>query len=171
MKQYEEHDIKVIWGDLKNYDDVKKSLVGVHYILHVAAFVSPKADYYPEKAWEINVGSTENILRAIDELNLKDVKLVYIGSVAETGDRLPPIHWGRVGDPLKPSVFDNYAVTKIAAERKIIESGLKYWVSLRQTGILHYGLLDIMDGIMFGKASTILAEERAVEKTITSSPL
>lgn len=149
MKKYKNSDLRVIWGDLTNYDDVKKSLQGVDYILHVAAFISPEADYYPEKAWDINVGSTENILRAIEELSLKNVKLIYIGSVAETGDRLPPIHWGRVGDPLKPSIFDNYAVSKIAAERKVIESGIKYWVSLRQTGILHYGLLDINDGIIF----------------------
>lgn len=25
-------------------------------------------------------------------------KFVYIGTVAETGDRMPPIHWGRVGN-------------------------------------------------------------------------
>lgn len=149
INKIEEENIDIVWGDLRNYDDVKKALIGVDYILHVAAFVSPKADYEPEKAWDINVGSTENILKAIDELGLVDVKLVYIGSVAETGDRLPPIHWGRVGDPLKPSIYDNYAVTKIAAERLVIESDLKYWVSLRQTGILHYGLLEIMDGIMF----------------------
>ena len=31
-------------------------------------------------------------------------------------------------------MFDYYAVSKIAAERYVIESGLKYWVSLRQTG-------------------------------------
>ena len=44
---------------------------------------------------------------------------------------MPPIHWGRVGDPIKPSMFDYYAVSKVAAERYVIESGLKYWVSLR----------------------------------------
>jgi nucleoside-diphosphate-sugar epimerase len=149
MSGYRDSDLQVVWGDLTNYTDVKKALKDVDYILHVAALISPKADYYPEETWNINVGSTENILRAIEELNLNDVKLVYIGTVAQTGDRLPPIHWGRVGDPLKPSIFDNYAVSKIAAERKVIESGLKYWVSLRQTGILHYGLLDILDGIIF----------------------
>lgn len=149
MEKYKKCKMKIIWGDLTVYEDVKEALKNVDYILHVAAFVSPQADYEPEKAWNINVGSTENILKAINELEIYNVKLVYIGSVAETGDRLPPIHWGRVGDPLKPSLYDNYAVTKIAAERKIIESGLKYWVSLRQTGILHYGLLDMMDGIIF----------------------
>lgn len=82
-------------------------------------------------------------------MGLEEVELVYIGTVAETGSRLPPIHWGRVGDPIKASVFDHYAVSKIAAERLVIESGLKHWVSLRQTDILYYDLLEMMDPIMY----------------------
>ena len=148
MMEYKDS-IEVVWGDLTAYEDVKKALVNVDYILHVAALVSPKADYLPEMAWDINVGSIENILKAVKELNLDNVKLVNIGSVAETGSRLPPIHWGRIGDPINPSIFDNYAVTKIAAERRVIESGLKYWVSLRQTGILYNDLVNMRDGIMF----------------------
>ena len=91
-------------------------------------------------------------------MNILEVKLVNIATVAETGSRLPPLHWGRVGDPLKPSVFDYYATSKIEAERLVIESGLKYWVSLRQTGILHYGLLNIMEGIMFHQPLNNLLE-------------
>ena len=148
MEAYKDS-IEIIWGDLIIYEDVKKALKEVDYILHVAALVSPKADYQPEMARKMNVGSMENILKAIGELGLDNVKLVSIGTVAETGSRLPPIHWGRVGDPIKPSIFDNYAVTKIAAERLVIESGLKYWVSLRQTGILYDDLVNMRDGIMF----------------------
>ena len=149
VKQFNKEHIDIVWGDLRDYIDVKNALKGVNMIVHIAAFVSPEADFFPRLAWEINVGSVKNILRAIDELELDNVKLVYIGSVAQTGSRLPPIHWGRVGDPIKASQFDNYAASKSAAERLIIESGLKYWVSLRQTGILHKGLLDIRDGIIF----------------------
>src|SRR5699024_12198681 len=38
--------------------------------------------------------------------------------------RPPGVHVGRVGDPLNPSVFDTYALTKIAGERRVLESGL-----------------------------------------------
>lgn len=161
--KFKSSSIDIVWGDLRDYGDVKKALVGADYIFHLAAFVSPEADYNPELAWDINVGSTVNILKAVDELNLKDVKLIYIGSVAETGSRLPPIHFGRVGDPLKPSIFDNYAVTKIAAERRVIESGLNYWVSLRQAGILHPGLLNIRDGIIFHQPLNNVLEWVTVE--------
>ena len=151
LKPYEGlGNLTIRWGDLTNYDDVAACVQGVDLILHVAAFVSPAADYYPKEAMKINFGSTRNLLRAIEEQERKkDIRFVYIGTVAETGDRMPPIHWGRVGDPIKPSVFDYYAVSKIAAERLVIESGLKYWVSLRQTGIIGPKMSEIDDAIMF----------------------
>lgn len=132
LKDYMDIDgLEIVWGDLNDYDIVYKCVEKCDLILHVAAFVSPAADYHPEKAMKINYGSTVNLITAIKEQGRQDeVKFVYIGTVAETGDRMPPIHWGRVGDPIKPSMFDYYAVSKVAAERYVIESGLKYWVSL-----------------------------------------
>jgi nucleoside-diphosphate-sugar epimerase len=138
------------WGDLTNYQDVYACVKEADLILHVAAFVSPAADYHPQQAMKINYGSMRNLIGAIQEQGRTDsVKLAAIGTIAETGDRMPPIHWGRVGDPIKPSMFDYYAVSKVAAERLLIESGLKYWVSLRQTGIMGPAMSRIQDAIMF----------------------
>ncbi len=143
-------DVSVVWGDLTEYGDVLECVRGADYVLHIGAFVSPEADYHPKRAMQINYGSTANIIRAIKECGqIETTRMVYIGTVAQTGDRMPPIHWGRVGDPLKPSVFDYYAVSKIASERLVIESGLKYWVSLRQTGILAQKMCEVEDAIMF----------------------
>ena len=151
LKDYSDYkNLEIVWGDLNYYDAVYKCVEKSDLILHVAAFVSPAADYYPEKAMKVNYGSTKNLITAIKEQGRADeVKFVYIGTVAETGDRMPPIHWGRVGDPIKPSMFDYYAVSKVAAERLVIESGLKYWVSLRQTGIIGEAMSAIRDAIMF----------------------
>lgn len=119
-------------------------------IIHMAAVVSPAADRLPELAMEVNLNGTRNLLAAIKAQGREaSVKLVFIGSVAETGDRRPPLHWGRVGDPVKPAMFDAYALSKLRAEREVVESGLSYWVSLRQTGIMHKGLLSVRDGIIF----------------------
>lgn len=142
--------LSIVWGDLDDYEVVKRAVSGVDLILHIAAFVSPYADYYPKKAMIVNYGSTYNLIKAIMELNQNDkTYFVYIGTVAETGDRMPPIHWGRVGDPIKPSMFDYYAVSKVASERLVIESGLKRFASLRQTGIIGKGMAKINDAIMF----------------------
>lgn len=95
--------LKVVWGDLNDYGLVYKCVEKSDLILHVAAFVSPAADYNPKKAMQVNYGSTKNLITAIKKQKREnEVKFVYIGTVAETGDRMPPIHWGRVGDPIKP---------------------------------------------------------------------
>jgi len=142
--------LTVVRGDLTRYADVAQSVKGADIILHVGALVSPAADYHPKLAMQVNYGGMRNLLRAVREQGAADtVRFVSIGTVAETGDRMPPIHWGRVGDPVKPSIFDYYAVSKVAAERLLIESGLKYWVSLRQTGIIGPAMCRVKDAIMF----------------------
>lgn len=144
-------DIRVIWGDLRNPSDVLEAVNGVDHVLHPAALIAPAADHDPQTTKRTNFEGTKNIVKAIKKQpnNGDNVRLVYICSVAAYGDRLPPIHWIRVGDPLRPSVGDYYGVTKIAAERTVIESGLKYWASLRQTFIAIPNLYSLMNPIMF----------------------
>ena len=142
--------IRFVWGDLTNYEDVLKMINGVDYVLHVGGMVSPSADYYPVSTQKTNVKAAENIVRAVKAQPDPDaVKVVYIGTVAETGDRNVPIHWGRTGDPIKISVYDHYAISKVKAEAIFAESGLKYWVSLRQSGILYPEILKNLDPIMY----------------------
>ena len=137
--------VRIVWGDLVSYDDVCKAVADADIVLHVGGMVSPRADHYPRQTLHVNVTAAENIVRAVKARPDADaVRVVYIGSVAQTGHRCPPIHWGRVGDPICASVYDAYAISKCMAERIFAESGLRYWVSLRQTGILYPQL--IMNG-------------------------
>ncbi|MEA1959127.1 MAG: NAD(P)-binding oxidoreductase [Chloroflexota bacterium] len=152
FSQYEGQDgITIVWGDLSKPEDVLKAVTGVDHVLHPAAYISPAADHNPKQARKSNYESAVNIIAAIKQQpdNGDNIRLVSIGTVAEYGDRLPPVHWVKVGDPLKPSVGDYYAITKIAAERAIIESGLKYWASMRQTFIAIPNVYSLMDPIMF----------------------
>lgn len=149
MQRYGDR-VRIVWGDLTRYEDVLEAVTGVDYVLHVGGMVSPAADYYPATTLRVNVAAAQNIVRAVKaQPNPDNVKVVYIGSVAQTGDRREPLHWGRCGDPIMPSMFDYYAVSKCRAERIFAESGLRYWVSLRQSGILYPALLKNMDPIMF----------------------
>ncbi|MFW9961277.1 MAG: NAD-dependent epimerase/dehydratase family protein [Candidatus Thorarchaeota archaeon] len=147
----EDRGLKIVWGDITNYQDVLEAVNGVDYVLHPAAFIAPAADHNPELAERINVGGTKNIIKAIkaQDNGAARIKLVYISSVAIYGDRLAPIYWVRTGDPLKPSVYDFYATTKIRAEREVIESGIKNWVSIRQTYIAIPDAMKLMDPIMY----------------------
>jgi nucleoside-diphosphate-sugar epimerase len=141
--------LSIVWGDLTNYDDVVRASEGVDVILHVGAVVSPMADRNPKLAWRVNVGSIQNIIRAVRSMpDPSSVGVVGVGSVAETGDRQSPHHWGRIGDPLRVSQFDEYGQTKVVAEKLLVDSGLPRWAWLRQTGIFHPGMLEIRDPIM-----------------------
>lgn len=132
--------IHVITGDLCDKDSVAKGVAHADIILHVGGMVSPYADWYPEETIQTNIGAMRNIIEAAK--NRPDPPaVVYIGSVAQYGHRDVPNHWGGAGDPLSPAYYDAYAYSKTEAERLLADSDLPKWVSLRQTGILHSGLL------------------------------
>lgn len=146
LREYIEKGVAVVWGSLENYKDVARGVRRADVILHVGGAVSPGADWHPKAAIRTNVTAMKNIVKAVKEqsakhTDLNEPKVVYIGSVSQYSSRAIPEHWGGVGDPLIPALYDAYAYSKIEAERILAESGIKKWVSLRQTGILHPGLL------------------------------
>lgn len=142
--------LEVIFGDVRSQDDCLSLANGSDYLLHLAALIPPKADYDQDTTIAVNYGGTKNIVDAIRSLRIKP-KLIHISTVAIYGHRDYHHPWGRVGDPLLPSVFDVYATSKMYAERYVLESGLEHFAVLRQTGILYDNLLmkNVSDGLMF----------------------
>jgi nucleoside-diphosphate-sugar epimerase len=141
--------IEIIKGDLRNYDTILKCITGADYVLHVGGMVSPYADKFPYETLEVNVGGMKNIVKAVLAQENKDsIKVCYIGSVAETGGRNYPYHYGRIGDPINISIYDHYALSKAMAEMILVDSGIKNWVVLRMTGIIHAGLFNNMKPIV-----------------------
>ena len=142
--------VTVIWGDMMSYEDVLRGVTGSDYVLHVGGMVSPAADYYPEKTLKVNVTSAENVVKAVlAQPDPSGIKVVYIGSVAQYGDRNYPNHWGSADDPQMPAEYDMYALSKIRSEEIFANAGLKHWVSLRQSGILYPGILKVVNPTAF----------------------
>ena len=144
--------IEIMFGDIGNYEDCVKAVDGVDYVLHCAAIIPPVSDHKPKMAEKANYYGTVNLVNAIKASPRADeIKYVHTGTVAEYGNRTWQHPWGRVGDPLVPSCYDFYAVTKLRAERYVLEAELPNWVSLRQSGILHDNLFknNMADGLMF----------------------
>lgn len=142
--------LSVVWGDLTRYDDVLKGVTGADIVLHVGGMVSPAADYRPKATYRTNISAAQYVRDAVlAQPEDKQPKVVYIGSVAQMGDRREPLHWGRTGDPICVSAYDHYGLTKAEAERIITGSKIKQWVSLRQSGILYPAILKNYDPIMF----------------------
>jgi nucleoside-diphosphate-sugar epimerase len=152
FKKYEHQSgIEIVWGDLCNQNDVLRAVKDIDFVLHTAALIPPAADCNPQLCSRVNFDGTKNLISAVLCQPNKggNIRFVYISSVAVYGDRLPPFHIVEVGEPLRPSVGDFYATTKMAAEKEVIESDLKYWAVLRQTYIAIRNAMTLLDPIMF----------------------
>ena len=142
LQPFIEKGADVVWGDMMCPEDIKKGVAKADIVLHVGGMVSPAADYFPEKTYKVNTQSMRNIIDAVKERpDCDSVGVVYIGSVSQYGDHRPPNHWGNTRTLQQPAGNDAYARSKIDAERMLSDSGLKKWVSLRQTAILSSALL------------------------------
>lgn len=145
LRDWEKRGVKIVWGDLLDAGSLRQGIRDADIVLHVGGMVSPVADHYPEKTKEVNIGSARlisGIIKEIEEqIPEREIAMVYIGSVAQYGSKLPPNHWGNAEDEQKAASMDAYAESKIEGEKAVREAGLKKWVSIRQTSILHRGLL------------------------------
>jgi nucleoside-diphosphate-sugar epimerase len=139
------NNIEIIWGDLRNKEDVNRAVQDQDIVIHLAAIIPPLADTNQNLAESVNVGGTKNILEAIGNQLVKP-KLIFSSSVAVYGDRRynPMID---VNDPLVPSKGDYYAITKITAEKMIRESGIDFAI-FRLTYITSIDKLNL-DPLMF----------------------
>lgn len=129
--------IEIIFGDLAEAQDCKKLVEGSDYVLNLAAVIPPTADHYPVQADRCNRIGAQNVVDAVGAIKDNQPKLVHISTVAVYGNRNYKHPWGRVGDPLISSTYDEYSAGKIKGERSVVDSDLKQWVVLRQIGRAH----------------------------------
>jgi nucleoside-diphosphate-sugar epimerase len=134
--------IDIVWGDLRNKDDVESAVKEEDVIIHLAAIIPPLADINTSLAESVNVGGTKNLLNAIKNQPQKP-KIIFTSSIAVYGDRLdnPMI---KTTDILAPSRGDYYALTKI---KLIRDSGVEFAI-FRLTYITSVNKLN-MDPLMF----------------------
>jgi nucleoside-diphosphate-sugar epimerase len=122
---------------------------GIDWCLHHMALISPAADRDPDMAALVNARGTRYLVEAIEAEDPGHIRLVHVATVALYGDRLPPVHVCRTGDPVIPSVFDYYALSKIDGELAVMQSKIKHRVSLSQTFIMIPGIFGLMDPILY----------------------
>lgn len=139
-----------VFGDVADEGSWTSVCDGADYIVNCAAVIPPKSDKSPERAARCNYLGVAAMLKVLRSM-AKPPKLIHISTVALYGNRSYKHPWGRVGDPLLPSVYDAYASSKLKGERLVCESGLPFWAVLRQTAMLHDRMLtdNMKDGLMF----------------------
>ena len=75
---------RITWreGDVENYDHLLVAMDGVSYVYHCAAMVDLGKN--SQRMFDVNVGGTENIVRAALNRNVK--KLCFVSSIAALSD-------------------------------------------------------------------------------------
>jgi len=125
--------VKLIYGDITNKSDLQKVASRQDCAIHLAAIIPPIADDYPELAKRVNVEGTRNLIELLEQQS-PNCFLIYSSSISVYGDRLENPYIS-VEDPMDPSPGDEYALTKIAAEKMIKESNLD-WTIFRLAAIM-----------------------------------
>lgn len=120
--------VNIIYGDLTNSEDIKKICFNKDIVIHLAAIIPPLADEKPELAYAVNTLGTEKLIECLEQ-HSPDVFFLYSSSISVYGDRIQN-PWITTQDALNPSEGDNYALTKIAAE-KIIQNSKLDWSIFR----------------------------------------
>ncbi len=107
----ENKNFTLIEGDIRNFEDCKKSVIGIDYVLHQAALGSvPRSINDPITTNDVNVSGFLNMLVAARDAKVK--RFVYAASSSTYGDSeaLPKVE-AIIGKPLSP-----YAITKFVNE-------------------------------------------------------
>ncbi len=114
---------EVIWGDIRQADQVAAIVRDQHIIVHLAAILPPDVDEQKEKAYAVNVGGTQHILDAARQ-QAQPPKILFISSLDVFGftqDQPPP---RKVTDPVVAT--DDYTRHKLHCEELVKTSGLEW---------------------------------------------
>jgi UDP-N-acetylglucosamine/UDP-N-acetylgalactosamine 4-epimerase len=105
------HNFRLIEGDIRNYDDCLKAVENVEIVFHEAALGSvPRSIKDPVSSTDVNIGGFVKMLFASKESGVK--RFIYAASSSTYGDHpdLPKVE-DKIGSPLSP-----YAITKYVDE-------------------------------------------------------
>ena len=125
-------DIEIVKGDITDAAQVADAIKGVSAVVHLAALLPPNSERDRERTFGVNVGGTENIIKAM-EANAPDATLIFTSSISTYGntmDEEPPVRVDHA-----QSAIDIYADSKIVGERMVRESSLN-WIAMRIAGIM-----------------------------------
>src|SRR5690606_8299629 len=164
------HDkLEVIQGNICDYDTVLKACEGVDTIFHTAALIDLNGgksvtEEYRQRSYAVNVGGTENMLKAARAQGAKRFVYTASNSVVIGGK---PISGGDESLPYTTRFNDLYTETKVKAEQRVLsqngEDGL-LTCSIRPSGIWGTGdqtmFKRLFDEVIAGRVKAIVGSKR-----------
>jgi len=131
-KKYNAKGVKVILGNILNYNEIRMAVTNQDIVIHMAAILPPVSEEKPRLCKEVNVNGTINVIKAVGEEKSRPaiIEVSSASVMGHTQDRNPPI---LPDDCLIAS--DVYSSTKIDAEKLITESGFPFCI-LRLSAVI-----------------------------------
>lgn len=126
------------FGDIREPAAVLQAVSGMDAVIHLAALIPPGSDEDPERAREVNVDGTQNVVAAC-RTQKTPPRLLFTSTLdvfGRTQHKPPP---RKVDEPVEAT--DPYTSHKIECEKLIRESGLK-WCIFRLSDVPIIGLRD-----------------------------
>ena len=130
--------LQTVVGDITNRDDVTAAVAGIHTVFHTAAIIDLMAGgsaQARERSFAVNVGGTENLVRAARTAGVKRFVYTASNSVVMGGQRIVD---GDETLPYTQRFNDLYTETKVAAEKFVLaQNGVDGLLtcSIRPSGI------------------------------------
>lgn len=123
QKLMQQFSFEMVWGDIRNVEQVRAAVQGQEVIIHLAFIIPPAVDENLELARAVNVDGTLNIMQAAQQATPQPK--FFFGSTLNLFGRtqkLPPPR--RVDDPIMAT--DAYSEHKLIGETRVKESGLEW---------------------------------------------
>ena len=123
---------EVIFGDIRNFEDVKKAVQESETVIHLAAIIPPTSKRHRELTMDINYGGTVNLITAIKQTK-QNIPFIFTSSASVMGPT--QLQDGIVGrnDPLV--ITGNYEESKIKCE-DFLKNNADNFLVFRLAGVL-----------------------------------
>ena len=104
--------IKIILGDIRDYDSVYKSMKGCDVVFHLAALIGIPYSYVSPQAYiRTNVDGTYNVLESAKNLKIRNILITSTSEVYGSANYLP------IDEKHPLNAQSPYAASKIAADQ------------------------------------------------------
>lgn len=123
---------QVIFGDIRNLEDIKTAVEQADAVIHLAAIIPPASKKNRELTMAVNYGGTVNLIGAIKEAK-RDIPFIFTSSASVMGPTQNQDRQVSRSDPLV--VTGNYEESKIKCETYLGENADNYLI-FRLAGVL-----------------------------------
>ena len=127
--------VKVVNGDIRNFEEILKETKNQEILIHLAAKISVNESIInPSETFEVNVNGTKNVLEACKRNKIK--KIIIASSSAVYGESLSKI---KLNETSKTEPISPYGESKLKMEQEIRKSKDADYVILRFFNIFGIG--------------------------------